>query len=312
MFNINDFSYKNRNEMVNRIREKRLLEESSSWNIEKFDTAEKIGAELKRLHDEKEKHLEADDMPSMYYENIDRHIEELNTKMGRFDCECEELDESLALGIAAMLAASIPIVASIGINNLFKPGYRKDLIDTNINNIVHQKQNNKKVRYFTGSEILRIIKKYNNEKYSETQDLFKLLYKRTTAKNKLAYTEVKIDYNDETKNAIDKISNNFIKALENKKSIKSLKEDTLLESRLPSDPNVDPQFGVPSQKKYPLFDEKHVRSAIKLFGHVDAEYEQQLARAIMAKMKKYGISYDEVGPDNKLYKWIPESYKNKK
>lgn len=181
MFNINDFSYESRNNMVNRIKEKKILTESSSWNIENFDTTKKIGAELKRLHSEKEKHLEADDMPSMYYENIDKHIKELNDKMGNFDCECNEI-----------------------------------------------------------------------------------------------------------------------------------KECNLSESRLPSDPNVDPQFGVPSQKKYPLFDEKHVRSAIKLFGHVDAEYEQQLARAIMAKMRKYGISYDEVGPDNKLYKWIPEAYKTKK
>ena len=39
-----------------------------------FDSAEKIGKELSRLHSEKEKHLKADDMPSIYYENIDKHI----------------------------------------------------------------------------------------------------------------------------------------------------------------------------------------------------------------------------------------------
>lgn len=87
--------------------------------------------------------------------------------------------------------------------------------------------------------------------------------------------------------------------------------EILTESRLPKDPNKDPQFGIPQQKKYPLFDEHHVRSAIKLFGHVDAEYEQQLARNIIAKMKKYNIPYDLVGEDNKLYKYIPASFKNK-
>ena len=152
--NVSDFNSKNRAEMVDRIIKKKVLAESS-WNIESFDTKEKIEEELKRLHDEKEKHLKNDDMPSFYFENIDNHIEELNNKMREFDCKCEE---------------------------------------------------------------------------------------------------------------------------------------KIQESRLPSDPSVDPQFGVPSQKKYPLFDEQHVRSAIKLFGHVDPAYERELARAIIAKMKKYNLT----------------------
>ena len=76
-----------------------------------------------------------------------------------------------------------------------------------------------------------------------------------------------------------------VKELE-KKSKKVLKEN-----RLPKDPTIDPQFGVPEQKKYPLYDEKHVKSAIKLFGHVDPAYERQLAMAIIAKMKTYDIPY---------------------
>ena len=63
------------------------------------------------------------------------------------------------------------------------------------------------------------------------------------------------------------------------------------------------------QKKYPLYDKAHVEAAIKVFGHVDADYEQQLARAIMVKMKKYDIPYSSVGKDNELYKWIPEKYR---
>lgn len=75
------------------------------------------------------------------------------------------------------------------------------------------------------------------------------------------------------------------------------------ESRLPTD-GSDPEFGVPQQEKYPLFDKQHVISAIKLFGHVEPKYESQLAYAIIKRMKKYGISEDMVGEDNKLYKYL--------
>lgn len=89
-----------------------------------------------------------------------------------------------------------------------------------------------------------------------------------------------------------------------------LKSDNLLEARLPSDPNQDPEFGVPEQKKYPLFDRKHVISAIKLFGHVEPKYESHLAHAIIKRMKKYNISFDIVGEDNKLYKYLPKTVIN--
>lgn len=86
--------------------------------------------------------------------------------------------------------------------------------------------------------------------------------------------------------------------------------DQLDESRLPSDPNRDPEFGIPEQKKYPLFDRKHVISAIKLFGHVEPKYESHLAHAIIKRMKKYNISFDMVGEDNKLYQYIPKTALN--
>lgn len=80
-----------------------------------------------------------------------------------------------------------------------------------------------------------------------------------------------------------------------------------LENRLPEN-GRDPQYGVPQQKKYPLFDKEHVVSAVRLFGHVDPQFEEQLARAIIAKMRKYNIPFDIVGKDNNLYKYIPEKY----
>ena len=76
------------------------------------------------------------------------------------------------------------------------------------------------------------------------------------------------------------------------------------ESRLPSD-GSDPEFGVPQEEKYPLYDKAHVKSAIKLFGHVNPKYESQLAHAIISRMKKYNIPFSMVGEDNKLHKYIP-------
>ena len=81
------------------------------------------------------------------------------------------------------------------------------------------------------------------------------------------------------------------------------------ESRLPKD-NRDPEYGIPEQKKYPLFDREHVESAIRLFGHVDPRFEEKLARAIIAKMRKYGMSYKMIGKDNRLYNYIPEKMMN--
>lgn len=66
----------------------------------------------------------------------------------------------------------------------------------------------------------------------------------------------------------------------------------------------DNVFGIPSQRKYPMPDKKHVYSAIKLFGHVDEEHEEELARNIKKMMKNYDISPDEVGDKNKLKKYL--------
>jgi hypothetical protein len=86
----------------------------------------------------------------------------------------------------------------------------------------------------------------------------------------------------------------FIKKKAAKKLIKE--EDT--------SPAGDQEFGVPELKKFPLFDEEHVRSAIKFFNLVDARYEERLAEEIIKRMKKYGISKDVVGEKNRLKNYI--------
>ena len=68
----------------------------------------------------------------------------------------------------------------------------------------------------------------------------------------------------------------------------------------------DSVFGIPQERKYPMPDEKHTRSAIKLFNHVDPKYEEQLAKAIIKNMKKYNIDGSVVGPNNRLRKYLPK------
>lgn len=66
----------------------------------------------------------------------------------------------------------------------------------------------------------------------------------------------------------------------------------------------DNVFGIPQERKYPMPDEKHTRSAIKLFNHVETKYEEQLAKAIIKNMKKYNIDSSMVGPNNRLRKYL--------
>ena len=68
----------------------------------------------------------------------------------------------------------------------------------------------------------------------------------------------------------------------------------------------DNVFGIPQERKYPMPDEKHTRSAIKLFNHVESKYEEQLAKAIIKNMKKYNIDGSVVGPNNRLRKYLPK------
>ena len=68
----------------------------------------------------------------------------------------------------------------------------------------------------------------------------------------------------------------------------------------------DSVFGIPQERKYPMPDEKHTRSAIKLFNHVEPKYEEQLAKAIIKNMKKYNIDGSVVGSNNRLRKYLPK------
>jgi len=61
----------------------------------------------------------------------------------------------------------------------------------------------------------------------------------------------------------------------------------------------DSAFGIPSQRKYPLDTEAHVKSAIKFFNYVDKEHEEELAKNIIKAIKKFNM-HPTVGKNNRF------------
>lgn len=68
--------------------------------------------------------------------------------------------------------------------------------------------------------------------------------------------------------------------------------------------NERKEFGLPKQKKYPMPDKAHVLAAIRMFNHVEPQYEEELARNIIKKMKQYNIPPETVGENNRLRKYL--------
>ena len=83
-----------------------------------------------------------------------------------------------------------------------------------------------------------------------------------------------------------------------------LQEATLTAAQRKNIPDSD--YGLPSQKKYPMPDESHVRSAIRFFNHVDPSDEAELARNIKKKIKQYGLDVN-VGKENRFSKYYQSS-----
>lgn len=87
----------------------------------------------------------------------------------------------------------------------------------------------------------------------------------------------------------------------------SLNESSLLQEETKRSQIPDNEFGIPQERKYPLDTESHVRSAVKMFNYVEPKYEEQLAKAVIKKMKKFGIKDMKISKENRLYKYINES-----
>lgn len=68
----------------------------------------------------------------------------------------------------------------------------------------------------------------------------------------------------------------------------------------------DDQFGLPEDRKYPLNDAKHVRLAVKMFGHCEEGKRKKLAGNILKAAEKHGISI-KVGKNNPMAEYVPET-----
>lgn len=67
----------------------------------------------------------------------------------------------------------------------------------------------------------------------------------------------------------------------------------------------DSDFGLPAKRKYPIHNEKHVKSAIRFFNYVDKEDENELADNIIKQAKKFNMNIS-VGENNRLKKYLSE------
>jgi len=68
----------------------------------------------------------------------------------------------------------------------------------------------------------------------------------------------------------------------------------------------DSEFGLPRTRQYPLHDEKHIKQAVRMFGHCkDPEDRKILAANIFKKAEEQGITLN-VGKQNPLYKYVPK------
>lgn len=68
----------------------------------------------------------------------------------------------------------------------------------------------------------------------------------------------------------------------------------------------DDQFGLPEDRKYPLNDAKHVRLAVKMFGHCEEGKRKKLAGNILKAAEKHGVSI-KVGKNNPMVEYVPET-----
>lgn len=60
------------------------------------------------------------------------------------------------------------------------------------------------------------------------------------------------------------------------------------------------EFGIPDKRKYPIHDEDHVRSAVRMFNNCDPSEEKELAENIIKKINKFGITDIKVSAANRF------------
>ena len=68
------------------------------------------------------------------------------------------------------------------------------------------------------------------------------------------------------------------------------------------------KYAFSEERKFPMPDAKHVKSAIRFFNYVDPKDEETLANYILARMKEYGMKLEDlnVGDENRFKKYLPK------
>lgn len=120
--------------------------------------------------------------------------------------------------------------------------------------------------------------------------------------------EKKMVLHDETRKLVEKILDQLHKILTLREGHSD--EDETGDVVKHSDNDDDKEYGVPEQKKFPLPDADHVRSAIRFFNYVDPKYEQELADAINEKIAEYEMEGIHVGDENRFKKYVKKDYIN--
>ena len=85
-----------------------------------------------------------------------------------------------------------------------------------------------------------------------------------------------------------------------------MEEKTISHAELTDEELEKRKYAFPEERKFPMPDAKHVKSAIRFFNYIEPEHEEQLAKAILARMDEYGMSFDDfgVGDENRFKKYI--------
>ena len=83
--------------------------------------------------------------------------------------------------------------------------------------------------------------------------------------------------------------------------VSGITESELSYSERQSLPDYD--FGIPSKRKFPIHDEDHVRQAIRMFNTCDRDEEEELARNINKRIKKFGMEDIKVSASNQFKKY---------
>lgn len=128
-----------------------------------------------------------------------------------------------------------------------------------------------------------------NRRYFESYYLERNIYRYISSKGNMPEFKMAVPANEEYK---FNISESSLTSKERKKLPES-------------------DFGLPSQRRYPMPDENHVLLAIRFFNHVEEKYEAELAGNIIKKIKEFKMEQEvHVTEKNRFYPYWKKAFPN--